>query len=63
IIGNLLHIPKEFSWHAYAHFSEKYGDVISFHVFGQVIVVLNSTKAAKDLLEKRGDVYCDRPML
>lgn len=79
IIGNLLHIPKEFSWLAYAHFAEKYGikqpfvltllltgyigDIISFHVFGQVIVVLNSIQAAKDLLEKRGDVYSDRPML
>jgi hypothetical protein len=36
------------------------GDVISLHVFGKVIVVLNSIKAAKDLLEKRGDIYSDR---
>ncbi|KAH9975189.1 cytochrome P450, partial [Russula compacta] len=63
VIGNLLHIPKEFSWLTYTQFSEKYGDVISFHVFGQVIVVLNSTKSAKDLLEKHGDIYCDRPTI
>ncbi|KAI0301728.1 cytochrome P450 [Multifurca ochricompacta] len=37
------------------------GDVISFRVFGQVIVVLNTIKAAKDLLEKRGEIYSDRP--
>ena len=37
------------------------GDVLSLHVFGKVIVVLNSLKANKDLLEKRGDVYSDRP--
>ena len=37
------------------------GDIISFHVFGQTIVVLRSIKATKDLLEKRGDIYSDRP--
>ena len=39
------------------------GDVLSFHVFGQVIIVLNSAKATKDLLEKRGEVYSDRPVI
>ena len=36
---------------------------MSFHVFGQVIVVLSSTKATKDLLKKRGDIYSDRPVI
>jgi len=39
------------------------GDIISFHVLGQVIVVLNSVKATKDLLERRGEIYSDRPTL
>ena len=39
------------------------GDVMSFHVFGQVIVVLNSVKATNDLLERRGDIYSDRPAI
>jgi len=39
------------------------GDILSFHVFGQVIVVLNSTKATKDLLERRGNIYSDRPIV
>jgi len=39
------------------------GDVMSFHVFGQVIIVLNSVKATKDLLEKRGEIYSDRPVI
>jgi hypothetical protein len=37
------------------------GDILAFHVFGQVIVVLNTAQVAKDLLEKRGDIYSDRP--
>ncbi|KAI0301726.1 cytochrome P450 [Multifurca ochricompacta] len=61
VLGNLLHIPKEHSWLTYTQYSKKYGDVISFRVFGQVIVVLNTIKAAKDLLERRGEIYSDRP--
>ena len=80
LIGNLLDIPKEFSWLTYTELSKKHGmsyfcavkepltdgrgmagDIISLHVFGKVIVVLNSIKASKDLLERRGDIYSDRP--
>jgi hypothetical protein len=39
------------------------GDIISFRVFGQVIVVLNSIQVNKDLLEKRPDIYSDRPLI
>lgn len=63
LVGNLFDIPKEFSWLSYAQLSKKHGDVLSFHVFGKVIVVLNSLKANKDLLEKRGDIYSDRPVI
>ncbi|KAH9970771.1 cytochrome P450 [Russula compacta] len=56
VIGNLLHIPKVHSWQAYTELSKRY-------VFGQVIVVLNSVKATKDLLEKRGEIYSDRPVI
>ena len=39
------------------------GDVICFRIFSQVIVVLCSSSAIKDLLEKRGEIYSDRPSL
>ena len=42
---------------------ELVGDIISLHVFGKVIIILNTTKAAKDLLDKRGDIYSDRPVI
>jgi hypothetical protein len=32
-------------------------------VFGQVIIVLNSVKATKNLLDKRGEIYSDRPVI
>ncbi|KAI0264166.1 cytochrome P450 [Gloeopeniophorella convolvens] len=63
LIGNLLDVPKKFSWVQYAKWGEQYGDVISIQVPGDVIVVLNSHQAAKDLLERRGDIYLDRPTI
>jgi hypothetical protein len=38
------------------------GNILSFRLFGQVIIVLNTAKAAKDLLEKRAAIYSDRPV-
>ena len=37
------------------------GDVICLRVFGQVIVVLCSLTAIKELFERRGELYADRP--
>ncbi|KAI9454936.1 cytochrome P450 [Russula earlei] len=63
IVGNLLDVPKEAPWAAYANMSKKYGDVICLRVLGQVVVVLCSLSAVKELLEKRGETYADRPAL
>ena len=75
VIGNFLDVPKLSPWLTYVNMSKKYGridlslcffsehilgDIICLQVFGQVIVVLCSTTAIKDLIEKRGDLYSDR---
>jgi len=39
------------------------GDIFSFRLFGQAIVILNTPKATKDLLERRSDIYSDRPAI
>lgn len=39
------------------------GDIICIQVFGKVIVLLNTVKGTKDLLEKRADIYSDRPAI
>ncbi|KAH8984173.1 cytochrome P450 [Lactarius hatsudake] len=59
-IGNLLDVPKLSPWLGYANMSKKYGDVVCFQVLGQVVVVLCSLTAIKDLFEKRGELYADR---
>jgi len=63
IIGHLLDVPKDAPWIAYAEMSRIYGDVFCLRVVSQVVVVLSSLSAIKDLLEKRGEIYSDRPSL
>ena len=40
---------------------ENTGDVVHIKIFGQPLVILNSLKAARDLLDKRSSIYSDRP--
>ncbi|KAI9441798.1 cytochrome P450 [Lactarius indigo] len=60
LIGNFLDVPKLSPWFAYANMSKKYGDVVCLQVFDQVVVILCSPTAIKDLLERRGELYADR---
>ncbi|KAI9433755.1 cytochrome P450 [Lactarius indigo] len=62
-IGNILDVPKRSAWVAYGAMAKKYGDVVCLQVFGHVVVVLSSLSAIKELLEKRGEKYADRPTL
>ena len=39
------------------------GDVTYLKVLGRPLIVLNSYRACKDLLEKRGSIYSSRPRL
>ncbi|KAI0056401.1 cytochrome P450 [Artomyces pyxidatus] len=63
VVGDLFDIPSEYSWLSYAKWGKTYGDVISLTVFGKVIIVLNSYKSARDLLDKRSAIYSERPPL
>ena len=39
------------------------GDIFMIRIFKQDIIVINSKKAAKDLLDRRSNIYSDRPYL
>ncbi|ETW75662.1 cytochrome P450 monooxygenase 5 [Heterobasidion irregulare TC 32-1] len=54
-------LSKTEPWRQYASWSKRYGDVISFRVYNQHIVVLNTYSAVHDLLDKRAAIYSDRP--
>ncbi|KAL4068362.1 cytochrome P450 [Scleroderma yunnanense] len=63
IVGNLYDLPTENPWFTYAEWGKKFGDIVHIQVFGQHIVLLNSAKAAVEMLEKKSVKYSNRPVL
>lgn len=55
-------LPQKYPWRTYAQWKEIYGDIIYIYVFGNPILVLNSARAANDLLERRSSNYSSRPI-
>ncbi|KAL1707952.1 cytochrome P450 [Schizophyllum commune] len=62
LLGNVFDMPKGRMWETFKQWGEKC-PVVSVTVLGQVIVVLNDPKIADDLLNKRGQIYSDRPTM
>jgi hypothetical protein len=50
------------TWSSYSIEAFWVGDVVYLSVLGQPIVILNSLKAVKDLLDQRSSIYSDRPI-
>ncbi|KAG6841262.1 hypothetical protein C0991_000402 [Blastosporella zonata] len=61
ILGHLRLIPSTEQDVFFYKLGKEYGDVVYLHVLGKPMIVLNSVKAAVDLLEKRSMNYSDRP--
>ncbi|KAK7040154.1 hypothetical protein VNI00_009960 [Paramarasmius palmivorus] len=63
LIGNALDMPKEHPWLRWGSYFDTYGPISSLQVMGKTVVILNSFEACIDLLEKRSNVYSERPTL
>ncbi|TFY73981.1 hypothetical protein EWM64_g10031 [Hericium alpestre] len=64
VIGNVLSAPTRTPWVTYAEWSRKYNsELVSFTVFGQVYIVVNSLRAAKEIFETRSAMYSSRPYM
>ncbi|KAH0578149.1 hypothetical protein H2248_004113 [Termitomyces sp. 'cryptogamus'] len=63
VIGNLFDMPKEMTWQTFAQWGKTYGDISSVTVFGQSIIIINSVEVAHKLLNEKGRIYSDRPVL
>ena len=63
LIGNVYQTPQRYPWLVYAEWKEKYGSVSSFTVMGKTTIVLNSLKAAQDLLDHRSSNFSSRPRM
>ncbi|KAL4264719.1 cytochrome P450 family protein [Pleurotus pulmonarius] len=63
VIGNLFDMPFKEQWVVYHDWCKQFSsDIIYLRVFGTSIVVLNSQRAANDLLSVRSLLYSDRPI-
>ncbi|RHZ72745.1 hypothetical protein CDV55_102908 [Aspergillus turcosus] len=65
IVGNLSNLPSsgEQDWKYWLEYKNLYGPISSISVLGQTIIIVNDSKIAFDLLEKRSSVYSSRPRM
>ncbi|KAG6370812.1 cytochrome P450 [Boletus reticuloceps] len=63
LVGNLFSIDGKRPWITYAEWATRYGDIFMIRVLKQDIIVINSEKTAKDLLDRRSSIYSDRPYI
>ncbi|KAG0700053.1 cytochrome P450 [Suillus ampliporus] len=62
-IGNLQDMPHVKHSLTFAEWGKKYGSITHINVLGQHIFVLNSLKTTVEMLDKKSNVYSDRPIL
>ncbi|KAJ3516999.1 hypothetical protein NLJ89_g781 [Agrocybe chaxingu] len=58
---NRRDVPVASPWKTFTAWQKEYGDVVSIQLGCTPVIILNSIKAAIDLLEKRGNIYSSRP--
>ncbi|EXJ70408.1 uncharacterized protein A1O5_06476 [Cladophialophora psammophila CBS 110553] len=63
IFGNLHQVPSEKTYLQFQKWAEEYGPVYSLMMGTKPTIVLSSDIAVKELLDKRGGIYSDRPDL
>ncbi|KAI0260135.1 cytochrome P450 [Gloeopeniophorella convolvens] len=59
-IGDIKHIADH-NWLSSPERKDEYGGMMYISAFGQGILILNSQRVATDLLEKRSNIYSNRP--
>ncbi|KAG6381871.1 cytochrome P450 [Boletus reticuloceps] len=63
ILGSALSVNAQEPWLTYTAWKAKYGDVMYVRLLDSDVIVLNSRSDAIELLDKRSQIYSDRPFL
>lgn len=61
LVGNLLDAPGGAPWITWNKLLRKYGPLVSLNLAGTEVILIGEHKIAKELLDKRGNIYSDRP--
>ncbi|KAM0751170.1 cytochrome P450 [Meredithblackwellia eburnea MCA 4105] len=63
LVGSAFSLDPGRPWIQISHWAKDYGPFFLFWTFGTPVIVIADLDIAKDLLEKRGAIYSDRPRL
>jgi len=63
LLGNLLQLPSKNKEKILTEWGKTYGDVIYARFLQTPVLIINSLKAAQDLLDKKSSKYSDRPQI
>lgn len=61
IVGNLHQLPAEDVYKKFKEWADEYGEMFSLMLGKQRVVVLNSPKVVRDLIDARSNNYSSRP--
>ncbi|KAG1747256.1 cytochrome P450 [Suillus paluster] len=61
LVGNVLGLKIDEPWVTYTQWGATYGGLVYSRLLNQEIIVINTEKVARDLLERRSNNYSDRP--
>ncbi|KAK2744265.1 hypothetical protein FQN57_004350 [Myotisia sp. PD_48] len=63
LLGNAFQIRDADRWRTYQKWHKKYGPIIRISSGSKTMIILGSYKTARDLLEKRSEIYSSRPTM
>ncbi|KIJ55030.1 hypothetical protein M422DRAFT_24891 [Sphaerobolus stellatus SS14] len=61
LLGNAFDFPLQYPYLTFAKWGKQYGGITYAKVLGLNFVILNESKYAVEMLEKKGKIYSDRP--
>ncbi|OQU98374.1 hypothetical protein CLAIMM_04170 [Cladophialophora immunda] len=61
LMGNLHQAPEKVPWRTYEQWTKKYGPIFSLQYGLSTIIMLGTHETARELLEKRSNIYSGRP--
>lgn len=63
IIGNLHQAPGDGGWVTFQKWIEQYGPLVSVDFGGNNIIIVGDYDTARDLLDKKANIYSSRPRM
>lgn len=63
IIGNLHQLPSTNNWIVFKKWVKEYGPLVSADFGGTDVIIIGDYETARELLDKRGGIYSDRPRM